>query len=148
MEKPPVSQLQTRIWFSSRYRPHSSVRSVKTYFNLLLQRTISVKCNQEYMTSKGKPTQTELPFTYRLLIPICTRKDEVLTSSLSIRIILNSCFLCSIVNWNLKFAVAPTFATVRIPVSTATKSGRNISQMWRSPFKIGLTEVRSMLHPV
>ena len=91
-EKPPVSQLQTRIWFSSRYRPRSSVRSVKTYFNLLLQRTISVKCNQEYMTSKGKPTWTEFPFTYRLLILICTRKDEVLTSSLSIRSILDSFF--------------------------------------------------------
>ena len=144
MEKPPVSKLQTRIWFTSRYGPRSSVRSVKTYFNLLLQRTISVKCNQEYMTSKGKPMWTELSFTYPLLILICTRKDEVLTSSLSIRIILNSCFLCSIVNWNLTFAVAPTFATVPIPVYTATKSGTNISQTWRSPFKIGLTEVRSI----
>ena len=94
MEKPPVIQLQTRIWFSSRYRPRSSVRSVKTHFNLLLQRTICVKCNQEYMTSKGKPTWTEFPFTYRLLILICTRKDEVLTSSLSIRIILDS-FFCA-----------------------------------------------------
>ena len=46
------------------------------------------------MTSKGKPTWTEFPFTYRLLILICTRKDEVLTSSLSIRIILNS-FFCA-----------------------------------------------------
>ena len=113
MEKPPVIQLQTRIWFSSRYRPRSTVRSVKRYFNSLLQRTISVKCNQEYMTSKGKPTWTEFPFTYRLLILICTRKDEVLTSSLSIRIILNS-FFC-----------AQFF-------------------LWRSPFKIGLTEVRSI----
>ena len=93
MEKPPVIQLQTRIWFSSRYPPRSSVRSVKRYFNSLLQRTISVKCNQEYMTSKGKPTWTEFPFTYRLLILICTRKDEVSTSSLSIRIILDSFFV-------------------------------------------------------
>ena len=71
----------------------SSVRSVKRYFNSLLQRTISDKCNQEYMTSKGKPTWTEFPFTYRLLILICTRKDEVSTSSLSIRIILDSFFV-------------------------------------------------------
>ena len=88
--KAPVSQLQTRIWFSSRYRPRRSVRSVKTYFNSLLQRTIFGKCNQEYMTSKGKPMWTGLPFT--LL------KDEVLTSSLFIRIIFNRFFLCSIVN--------------------------------------------------
>ena len=42
------------------------------------------------------------------------------------------------------FAVAPTFATVSIPVYTATKNGINISQMWRSPFKVRLTEVGSI----
>ena len=34
-----------------------------------------------------------------------------------------------------------TFATVRMPVHTTTKSGRNLSTMWRSTFEIGAAQL-------